>query len=1176
MRYIITLFLLLTSIFSEAQIQPIIDNGYYSVQDWGGAIHPSGKYYVKADRSNVCARDVATDALLQTYHSPCIAQSMYFTPNGKYLVIQTIGEIDNWCNRTTIFDFYTGKQLYDNKGQAIMNYSDGNFIFVYEKMEEKENSSSYYKYNKITFSDSLIVESKAPNTKFDTITILTGKDKVAYEINKWVDKTYFKEQRFVGDTLREIYFSIDPEDIFKNLDEFDFNYEIRAEVTKTEYNSWSIAINDTIFIKDDNDVIVFSFAENKEIGRLDSVKIFNANYLKTLNSLYLKHSYENKLCRIILKDLKKHTNRYLPYAHHYKIINDSILIQTRLDENKISFGEYNFKKGEGFWKYNQISHKIPYNYFFDEEKYTSSIALRKNIILHNYDYVIDTDRKLIKEAKYFVDTTLLHPGVIGFSPDSSGLFMINELFWDINSINQITPCNELKPVYFNSIDSTEFKPIKSIHEKYHYLQHLSMFGFNRISYPISTSNMFRAESEILPYNYNYSQIVDAIETNEDFLLKDNKVYIVNYDSLLKVASVQSKSVLLNNEKKYDAYLKKQLNSKNILRLNTLPDYTLYSVLFDYESNNKYYYVPPIALTKSKKTVWYFGSYNTNRLFSERVSTKDKHVAIETFTRNLFTSKITYANPYAIPFFQVSILNTEELPDLGYAGIIPKNDIYFNTLNIPMPDGRIAGINYAHGTVQLKNAKNELISESSFYKGGDYIHVLPNGYYYASKGKFNKLSIRVDSIVYPVEQFDIKYNRPDIVLEAMGCKNTTLLKLYHSAYIKRLKKLGFTEEMLRSDYHLPEIEIKNINELPLTIDSTTLQLNLDINDNKYKLDRINIFINDVPVYGSAGIDLRKENTQSLHKKFSLQLSEGQNKIQVSVLNQAGAESYKETAYVTYKPKQSKKPDLYLVTIGDSKYADARFNLTYAAKDAEDIKKTFEGNSSYTNVFTYSYTNEKVTRENILKLKNELKKAKRDDVVIITVAGHGVLDKNLDYYLATYDMDFNNPSGKGIPYEELESLVDGIAPLKKVIFLDACHSGEVDKEEVEQLAVNTSSSGNVKFRAAGAGIQKKNLGLKTTSELMTELFTDLRKGTGATVISSAGGAEYAMESDQWKNGLFTYCLLHGLKDKAADANGDGQIMLSELQNYLRKEVTTLSNGAQQPTSRIENLSMDFRIW
>jgi hypothetical protein len=95
-------------------------------------------------------------------------------------------------------------------------------------------------------------------------------------------------------------------------------------------------------------------------------------------------------------------------------------------------------------------------------------------------------------------------------------------------------------------------------------------------------------------------------------------------------------------------------------------------------------------------------------------------------------------------------------------------------------------------------------------------------------------------------------------------------------------------------------------------------------------------------------------------------------------------------------------------------------------------------------------------------------------------------------------------------------------------------------------------------------------------MAELFTDLRKGTGATVISSAGGAEFAMESNEWKNGLFTYCLLNGLKNKKADLNRNGEIVLSELQIYLRNEVLKISKGQQQPTSRMENPAMDYRWW
>jgi uncharacterized caspase-like protein len=72
------------------------------------------------------------------------------------------------------------------------------------------------------------------------------------------------------------------------------------------------------------------------------------------------------------------------------------------------------------------------------------------------------------------------------------------------------------------------------------------------------------------------------------------------------------------------------------------------------------------------------------------------------------------------------------------------------------------------------------------------------------------------------------------------------------------------------------------------------------------------------------------------------------------------------------------------------------------------------------------------------------------------------------------------------------------------------------------------------------------------------------------------EYAMESDKWKNGLFTYCLLNGLTTKAADLNQDGEIMLSEIQQYVQNQVSELSGGMQKPTSRIENIEMDFRVW
>jgi uncharacterized caspase-like protein len=280
------------------------------------------------------------------------------------------------------------------------------------------------------------------------------------------------------------------------------------------------------------------------------------------------------------------------------------------------------------------------------------------------------------------------------------------------------------------------------------------------------------------------------------------------------------------------------------------------------------------------------------------------------------------------------------------------------------------------------------------------------------------------------------------------------------------------------------------------------------------------------------------------------------------------------------KSGYKPALHLVAISVSEYTNANMNLKYAAKDGNDViglfKDKMKEDGTFSSVITHPLFNRDATRDNILKLKAELQKTNVDDIVLIFVSGHGLLDKNLDYFLATHNVDFANPSQNGLKYDDLESLLDGINARKKVLMMDACHSGEIDKEEVEATTIKTPKEG-LKFRNFGTqGIKNKNVGLSNSFELSKQLFTDLRKGSGTTVLSAAGGVEVALEGDKWQNGVFTYCLLTGLKEKKADLNEDNHIMLSELQAYLFKEVSNVTEGKQQPTSRIENLIIDWKIW
>ncbi|MBN4072721.1 caspase family protein [Crocinitomix catalasitica] len=455
---------------------------------------------------------------------------------------------------------------------------------------------------------------------------------------------------------------------------------------------------------------------------------------------------------------------------------------------------------------------------------------------------------------------------------------------------------------------------------------------------------------------------------------------------------------------------------------------------------------------------------------------------------------------------------------------------------------------------------------------------PENYYLTDRGGIDGIGFRVDGKIYPPEQFDLKYNRPDLVLKQLGCEDQALIDAYHLAYKKRLKKMGFTEDMLKSDFHLPELKIKNFENLPTITKTDRVEIDINVKDEKYKLDRINVWVNDVAIYGKRGIPLRELNVQKDERTLEINLSKGKNKVQLSALNQAGVESYKETFEIECTAGKE-KPTLYVLAIGVSEYKDKRYNLTYASKDALDVCAAFDKNDFYDEIKRKSLTNDGVTIENVRALKEFFADADINDHVILFVAGHGVLNENFDYFFAAHDMDFNAPATRGIPYESIEALLDGIKPLKKLLFMDTCHSGEVDKDDI-QIAENESEveDSDIVFRSVGEAVENKEsqLGLHNTSELMKSLFTDLRRGTGATVISSSGGVEFAIESDEWRNGLFTYCLIDGLKNKAADLNKDKIITVSELQTYVRKRVNQLSGGRQTPTSRVQNMELDYRLW
>lgn len=485
-------------------------------------------------------------------------------------------------------------------------------------------------------------------------------------------------------------------------------------------------------------------------------------------------------------------------------------------------------------------------------------------------------------------------------------------------------------------------------------------------------------------------------------------------------------------------------------------------------------------------------------------------------------------------------------------------------------GRIA-MSFRSGELRIYDPSTAKNIATMVTEGENAIIKTNENYYKVNKEGYSLVTFRVGKNAYPFEQFDLYFNRPAKVLEALGSKETELVKLYASTFDKRQKKMGASGGNIVIEA-LPEINIANRSEIPVTTGEKSLKLRLKATDKNTSIKTLQVWLNNVPVYGQKGLKVKA--SANVDTTLTIPLINGVNEIRCAAINQSGNESLNEAVRIDVNYNVT--PNLYLVCIGTSLYKEKKFSLKYAAKDARDLAALFKAQGAYGNVYTKTLTDVEVNKKNIQSVKDFLAGADVNDVVLIFVAGHGVLDADFNYFYAGHTMAFSQPAKEGIPYEMLESLVEGIKAIKKILIMDTCHSGEVDKDDVKSDNTAAVKTENVAFRAAGEGAAFKDEKTAGASKMMRELFADLRKGTGATAISSAGGTELAMESDTWKNGLFTYCLLSGLKDKTADLDKNGNITLHELQTYLVKEVAKRSNGEQVPTTRVDNFMFDYRVW
>lgn len=239
-------------------------------------------------------------------------------------------------------------------------------------------------------------------------------------------------------------------------------------------------------------------------------------------------------------------------------------------------------------------------------------------------------------------------------------------------------------------------------------------------------------------------------------------------------------------------------------------------------------------------------------------------------------------------------------------------------------------------------------------------------------------------------------------------------------------------------------------------------------------------------------------------------------------------------------------LHVLAIGVGNYADKSLALQFPAKDARDFAAVLaeQKGKLYGDVDIRVLTDEKATKEAILSGLDWIERqTTQHDVAMIFLAGHGVNDKNGDYYFLPTTVNLEQLRVTGLPFMEIQKTIRNIAG-KTLFFVDSCHSGSV---------------------------MGGRRGMNDLNGVINELAS---AGNGAVVFAASTGRQYSLEKPEWQNGAFTKALVEGLRGKA-DTRHTGRVTFKMLDLYISERVKELTRGEQTPTTGVPGTVEDFPL-
>jgi len=380
--------------------------------------------------------------------------------------------------------------------------------------------------------------------------------------------------------------------------------------------------------------------------------------------------------------------------------------------------------------------------------------------------------------------------------------------------------------------------------------------------------------------------------------------------------------------------------------------------------------------------------------------------------------------------------------------------------------------------------------------GEWISMLPSGYYNASARGDALMKVQADGEEYTMSQFANALFRPDLQAKAVreggaGEFEETL------------------ETLLAPENTPPSVEI--IGSKTLEVSEGTAQVRVKITANMGGVGRMKVTNGDslagyMAIDGLVQKQYEERGKQVYEAAFTAPLEPGKNTIGVSVFGERRLRESKPS-YVdittSWQGARAGKPDLHVLLMSIETYKNAGTggigNLRLTHDDADALGELFreqEKGSLYNKVYIHQYADEAITRAGFQRIfADTASKVGRNDSFVFFFAGHGFVDRQSgDFFFIPWDSTgfFNNPMERNIVMDDIVGGITSVHARNSLMLLDTCQSGTL------------LESGDTAFE---------------------KLIRQLRQ---KAIITATMGNEDAMESLQIGHGIFTASLLDSYED------------------------------------------------